>query len=257
FRTGTGVAAALDHSNVVPIHDAGEFEGQMYLVMRYVEGSDLKTLLRREGRLDPARAVAICAQIAAALDAAHAKGLVHRDVKPSNVLPDGDDHVYLSDFGLARRLGESIPSITAEPSLGTPAYASPEQVGGGDVDGRADVYGLACVLHECLTGEVPYPRTSELAVLWAHLNDPPPAIPSHPAVEPVIARALAKEPDDRYQTCAELVADAREALGLREVVVRDRKFLLVTAAGLLVALGATVAGLLLSRSNGPTRPSTA
>ncbi len=257
FLAETEAAAALEHSNVVPIHYAGEFEGQLYLVMRYVDGSDLKALLRRERRLEPARVVAICAQIAAALDAADARGLVHRDVKPSNVLLDGNDHVYLSDFGLARRLGEAVPSVVGEPSLGTPAYASPEQVAGGDVDGRSDVYALGCVLHECLTGEVPYPRTSELAVLWAHLHDPAPATPSHPALEPVVARALAKEPDDRYQTCAELVADAREALGLREVVVRDRKFLLVIAAGLLVALAATVAALLLSRGNGPPRPSTA
>jgi YVTN family beta-propeller protein len=256
FLAETEAAAALEHSNVVPIHDAGEFEGQLYLVMRYVDGSDLKALLRTEGELEPARAVAISTQIAAALDAAHAHGLVHRDVKPSNVLLDAHDHVYLSDFGLARRLGEAMPPVGGEPSLGTPAYASPEQVAGGAVDGRADVYALACVLHECLTGEVPYPRASELAVLWAHLHDPPPSVARYPELEPVMAKALAKDPDERYPTCAELVEAARGALGLRDVVVRDRKPLLMIAAGLVVALAATVAALLLVRSHGPSRPST-
>jgi serine/threonine protein kinase len=256
FLAETEAAAALEHSNVVPIHDAGEVDGQLYLVMRYVDGSDLKALLRAEGTLEPARTIGICAQIAAALDAAHANGLVHRDVKPSNVLLDGHDHVYLSDFGLARRLGEAIPPVAGEPSLGTPAYASPEQVAGGAVDARADVYAFACVLHECLTGEVPFPRTSELAVLWAHLHDPPPSVAKYPELGPVIARALAKDPGDRYRTCAELVEAAREALGLRDVVVRDRKPLLLIAAGLVVALGATVAALLLVRGHGPSRPST-
>ena len=128
FLAETEVAASLEHPNVVPIHDAGEVEGQLYLVMRYVEGRDLKTLLREEGALEPARALAICTQLAGALDTAHERGLVHRDVKPSNVLLDSREHVYLADFGLARRLTEpGLPTGQAL-SLGTPAYAAPEQI---------------------------------------------------------------------------------------------------------------------------------
>ena len=116
--------------------------------------------------------------MAQALDAAHARGLVHRDVKPSNVLLDYQEHVYLADFGLSRRLSEDAPALEATFSLGTPAYVAAEQIEGGEVDARADVYSLGCVLYECVTGEPPYPRESELAVLWAHLNDPPPRLPA-------------------------------------------------------------------------------
>src|SRR5215831_1730431 len=171
FLSETEVAASLEHPHVVPIHEAGEVGGQLYLAMRYVEGSDLKTLLREEGPLEPTRALTICAQIAGALDAAHARGLVHRDVKPSNVLLDPHEHVYLADFGLTRRLAEQ--GLPAGPglSLGTPAYAAPEQIEAGEVDGRADQYSLACLLYECLSADAPFPRESELAVLWAHLQE--------------------------------------------------------------------------------------
>jgi len=232
FLAETELAAALEHPNVVPIYDAGEVDGQLYLAMRYVEGWDLKSLLQTEGALEPKRALAICAQIAGALDAAHERGLVHRDVKPSNVLLDAKEHAYLADFGLTRRLAEQ--GLPAGPglSLGTPAYVSPEQIEGGEVDGRADLYSLGCLLYECLTGQVPFARDSELALLWAHVHEPPskpsghrPELPE--AIDAVLARALAKDPDDRYSTCAELVEAAREALGLREVMlVRDRRSLL-------------------------------
>jgi YVTN family beta-propeller protein len=262
FLSETELAASLEHPNVVPIHDAGEVEGQLYLAMRYVEGSDLKTRLHEEGMLAPPRALAICAQIAAALDAAHERGLVHRDVKPSNVLLDADEHVYLADFGLTRRLAE--PDIPAGPglSLGTPAYVSPEQIEGGEVDGRADLYSLGCLLYECLTRAAPFPRDSELAVLWAHLQEQPPKPsernPELPeALDPVIARALAKNPHDRYAGSAELVAAAREALGLRELaLVRDRRPLLLAAVGLVLTGGAIALALLLGQGGGPTRPST-
>ena len=211
--------------------------------MRYVEGSDLKTLLR-EGPLDPGRAIAICSQVAAALDAAHARGLVHRDVKPSNVLLDTQEHVYLADFGLSRRLAEQTPELEATLSLGTPAYVAPEQIEGAEVDAQADVYSLGCLLHECLTGGAPYPRESELAVLWAHLNDPPPA----PAgLEEVMAKALAKRPEERYASCTELVNAAREALGLG--TRRDRRPLVLAGAGLLVAAAALTTGLVLAFGN--------
>ncbi len=258
FLTETEIAASLEHPNVVPIHDAGELEGQLYLAMRYVEGSDLKMLLKEHGALAPERAIAICAQVAAALDAAHARGLVHRDVKPSNVLLDEGEHAYLADFGLSRRLSEQAPGLEPTLSLGTPAYVAPEQIQGEEADGRADVYSLGCLLYECLTGEAPYPRESELASLWAHLHDDPPVAAAHPALAPVIARALAKKPDDRYGTCRELVEAAREALGLREgVAVRNRVPRLLGAAGVLLALAAGLSAFFLSRTDGgPPRPST-
>ena len=263
FLAETELAASLEHPNVVPIHDAGEVDDQLYLAMRYVEGSDLKTLLREQGALEPKRAVAVCAQVAAALDAAHARGLLHRDVKPSNVLLDEQEHVYLADFGLSRRLADQ--GVTAEEglSVGTPAYVSPEQIEGREVDGRADLYSLGCLLYECLTGEVPYERDSELAVLWAHLQEraprPSERNPELPEeIDTVLAKAMAKSPHERYATCAELVEETREALGLREiVVVRDRRPLLVMSAGLLLAVAAAVAAFLLSQGgSGPARPST-
>jgi serine/threonine-protein kinase len=240
FLAESELAASLDHPNVIPIYNAGEHEGQLYLAMRYVEGSDLKALLR-EGPLDSGRAIAICSQVAAALDAAHARGLVHRDVKPSNVLLDTQEHVYLADFGLSRRLAEQAPELEATLSLGTPAYVAPEQIEGAEVDAQADVYSLGCLLHECLTGEAPYPRESELAVLWAHLNDPP---PSPPGLEDVMAKALAKRPEERYASCSELVNAAREALGLG--ARRDRRALVLAGLGVLVASGALAAGLVLT-----------
>ena len=258
FLAETELVTSLEHPNVVPIYDAGDADGRLYLAMRFVEGSDLKSLLAREGPLEPAKAVEIAAQVGAALDAAHEHGLVHRDVKPSNILLDARGHAYLTDFGLARRLGELAPSVATEVSLGTPAYASPEQISGGDVDGRADVYALGCLLYECLAGTVPYPRDSELAVLWAHLQEAPPAIPAYPQLGPVVSTALAKDRDDRYQTCGELVEAAREALGARDVVVvRDRRPVLLVAVGALVLAGALAAGLVLSLGGGgPSKPST-
>ena len=148
---------SLEHPNVVPIHDAGDIDGRLYLAMRYVEGTDLRALLRAEGALEPARALAICGQVANALDAAHAKGLVHRDVKPSNVLLDENEHVYLADFGLTRRLDEQGDPAGEGRSVGTPAYLAPEQIEGGRIDGRTDVYSLGCLLYQCLTGVPPSP----------------------------------------------------------------------------------------------------
>ena len=161
--------------------------------MRLVEGTDLRALLREQGPLDPSSALAISGQVADALDAAHAKGLVHRDVKPSNVLLDTDGHVYLSDFGLTRRLEEQGPQPGVERSLGTPAYVAPEQIDGATVDGRADVYSLGCMLYECLVGEAPFVRESRLAVAWAHLEEEPPRASLHnpvlpKAVDPVIRK---------------------------------------------------------------------
>jgi serine/threonine-protein kinase len=248
FLSESELAASLDHPNVIPIYNAGEHEGHVYLAMRYVEGSDLKALLR-EGPVDPGRAIAICSQVAGALDAAHDRGLVHRDVKPSNVLLDSQEHVYLADFGLSRRLTEQAPSVEASFSLGTPAYVAPEQIQGDDVGEGADVYSLGCLLYECLKGEPPYSRESELAVLWAHLNDPPPTLAG---LEQVTAKALAKAPQERYATCGELVEAAREGLGLTRK--RDRRPFALAAIGALVATGALATGLVLAFGNDPATP---
>jgi len=216
FARETELTMALEHPNVVPIHDAGDADGRLYLAMRLVEGTDLRALLAREGALEPARALAICGQVANALDAAHRKGLVHRDVKPSNVLLDANEHVYLADFGLTRRLEEQGALAGDGRSVGTPAYLAPEQIEGRPVDGRADVYALGCLLYECLTGSVPYGRASRLATAWAHLEEEPPkpsaARPELPAaLDAVIARALAKNPDERYESCRALAEAVLEA----------------------------------------------
>ena len=245
FLRESRLAASLEHPNVVPIHDAGEVDGRLYIAMRLVEGTDLKALLHAEGALAPARALRIVEQVAGALDAAHARGLVHRDVKPSNVLVAADDHVYLADFGLSRSLGEAGASIGAAKSLGTIDYVAPEQIRGEEVDGRADVYALGCLLHECLTGEPPFRRSSDAAVLFAHLEEEPPTLPG---LEQVTAKALAKDPDDRYQTCRELVEAARSALGLE--VKQSRWPLAVASVGITLIGAALLAFFLTGRDGG-------
>ena len=212
FAQESEIAASLDHPHVVPVLSAGEDGGRLYVVMRFVEGTDLRAAVRARGRLDPATAAAVVAQIGSALDAAHRRGLVHRDVKPANVLlADGADgpHAFLTDFGLSRHL-ESAGLTRAGTVVGTPDYLAPEQLGGsGPVDGRVDVYALGCVLHQALTGQVPFPRDTEHAKLWAHMTEPPPrptaVVPGLPAgLDEVIARALAKRPEERYATAGEL-----------------------------------------------------
>jgi protein kinase-like protein/uncharacterized protein DUF4328 len=217
------VAAAIDHPNIVPIYRAGEEHGLLYLAMRYVHAFDLRRVLEAEGRLDAGRALTILDQVARALDAAHAKGLVHRDVKPGNILLlppvlDGDpEHVYLVDFGLARSDSDDR-SITGLGSfIGTPRYAAPEQAAGEVVDGRTDGYALGCVLYECLTGRPPFPAGSSEAVLLAHLEAAPPRVTAvrpdlPPAIDLVVQRALAKAKDDRFASCRELVAAAGQAI---------------------------------------------
>jgi YVTN family beta-propeller protein len=221
FLRESELAAAIDHPNVLPVYDAGETDGVLWIAMRYVDGIDLAALLEREGPLAPEQALALGGQVAGALDAAHARGLVHRDVKPANILLAIEDgavtHAYLADFGLTRRVG-GVRRLTASGQvLGTIDYVAPEQVEGGPVDGRADQYSLGCVLFECLTGVVPFRRDSELAVLWAHVHDPPPRIAEHrpdlPAgLDEVIGRALAKAPGDRHPSCGALAGTAQAAL---------------------------------------------
>jgi serine/threonine-protein kinase len=251
FLRESKLAASLDHPAIIPIYDAGEVDGQLFIAMRYVEGSDLKELLRREGALEPARALAVLTPLAGALDFAHARGLVHRDVKPSNVLLDAEDHVYLADFGLTKSASDQSALTAAGRVMGTVDYAAPEQIEGKPVDGSADVYSLGCLLHECLSGEVPFPRDSELAVLWAHVHEPPPQVAGYPALDPVIAKALAKDPHKRYESSRALVDATRTALGLRDVVVlRDRKPLVLAAAGAAIVLAAVAAALVVSRGEG-------
>jgi len=246
FLVESELAASLDHPCVVPIYAAGEADGRLFIAMRYVEGSDLKNLLR-DGPLTAERTVGLCAQVAEALDFAHGRGLVHRDVKPSNVLLDGRDHVYLADFGLTKRLAEPR---AVEPGLfGTIEYIAPEQIRGEELDGRADVYSLGCLLCECLTGEPPFRRSTDAAVLFAHLEEQPPA---PPGLEGVIAKALAKEPEDRYGTCGELVEEAREALGIGEPRRDRRPLALATAAVVLIAAG--LLAFFLTRSGGALGP---
>ncbi len=210
FLRESRVAASLDHPNVLPIYEAGEADGQLFIAMRYVDGKDLGALLADEGTLAPERALGIAAQVAAALDAAHDEGLVHRDVKPGNVLLDSSEHAYLTDFGLTKQLGGA--STATGHVVGTFAYLAPEQIRGETVEGRTDGYALACVLYECLAGEPPFRRETEAETLWAHMQEEPPALPDYPALVPVWAKALAKTLDERYPTCRQLVDAAREAL---------------------------------------------
>jgi streptogramin lyase/predicted Ser/Thr protein kinase len=227
FLRESEIAAQLDHENVIPIFDAGEADGVLYIAMRYVEGTDLRARLKRDGALEPARALAILAQVAGALDVAHARGLVHRDVKPANVLLAGSEHVYLADFGLSKQ-ASSISGLTATGQfVGTVDYVAPEQIQGDSVDARADEYALGCVLYECLSGEPPFPRSSSIAVLWAHVEDDPPSLvatrPELPeALDAVMKRALAKNPDERFGSCRELVEAAREVIAPAAVVVPEQ-----------------------------------
>ncbi len=191
--------------------------------MRFVAGDDLQVVIRREGGLRPRRMAALISPVASALDAAHAAGLVHRDVKPANMLvdvgPGRPEHVYLSDFGLARGIRSAGGLTRAGQFLGTPDYAAPEQISGRPMDGRVDQYALACVAYELLSGVVPFRRDEAMAVLYAHLYGPPPRLTAArrdlpPAVDQVLARALAKEPEDRYDSCGAFADALREALGV-------------------------------------------
>jgi serine/threonine protein kinase len=217
------LAASLDHPHIVPVYDAGEVEQILYMAMRYVPGSDLQGMIRREGRISAHASVMILEQVAGALDVAHAAGLVHRDVKPSNVLIAGGHgaeqplHAWLGDFGLSRRMTDPAEQSTERP-LGTVHYVAPEQIRGEAVDHRADIYSLGCLLFECLTGSVPFAHTSAPAVLYAHLEAPIPTVSDlgiglPAAMDEVIAWALAKSPDDRPQRATELAQAAARALG--------------------------------------------
>ncbi len=215
--------AAVDHPHIIPVYEAGRAEDVLFIAMRFVAGDDLRVVVGREGALRPRRAAAFISPVASALDAAHAAGLVHRDVKPANMLvdvgPGRPEHVYLSDFGVARGMLSSDGLTGAGQFLGTPDYAAPEQISGRDLDGRTDQYALACVAYTLLSGSVLFRRDMPMAVLYAHLSVPPPRLtavrPELPgAVNQVLARALSKEPEDRYDSCGDFADALREAFGL-------------------------------------------
>ncbi|OBA63602.1 protein kinase [Mycobacterium sp. 1100029.7] len=216
FRREARIAASLSDPHMVPIHSYGEIDGRLYVDMRLIEGRDLLAYIReRGGRLDPHRAVAVIEQVAAALDTAHEVGLIHRDVKPSNILVTNRDFVYLIDFGLARTAADTALTQSGH-TMGTMAYMAPERFRG-MTDHRADVYALACVLYECLTGHLPYPGDTFEEQLNAHLNTPPPrasftapGVP--PALDDVVARGMAKDINHRYQTASEFAEAAKAAL---------------------------------------------
>jgi serine/threonine-protein kinase len=224
FRREARLASALTDPHVVPIHRYGEIDGQLFLDMRLVEGEDLGEVLRRDRRLSPDDAVRLVEQVASALDAAHREGLVHRDVKPSNVFltrpgsPEAPRFAYLGDFGLARNLvgtASAVLTVTGT-AVGTPDYMAPERFLGNRVDGRSDVYALACLLHECLTGDRPFVRDGLPALMHAHIHAPPPRPSSRRGVprgfDAVVARGMAKDPARRQATAGELAAETRAAL---------------------------------------------
>ena len=217
FTREARIAAALQHPNIVTVYDAGEVDGLLYLAMQYIEGLDLAAMLRRDGRLRPYRAIDVCRQVASALDAAHAMGLIHRDVKPANVLIEGRT-AFLTDFGLTKRLDGTHTDLTrAGDVVGTIHYVAPEQIEGAPVSARSDVYSLGCLLYHCLSGQVPFARDTDVAVIYAHLSEDPPRLSAvrpelASGLDAVIAKALDKSPDRRFATCADLVNAARAVI---------------------------------------------
>ena len=225
FLEESRIAASLNHPNVIPIYDMGSHDELLYIAMRYVSGTDMRQMIKKRGRILPATALFLVSQAARALDAAHRKGLVHRDVKPGNLLIErgsdeaDPDHVYLADFGITKHAVSRSGLTSTGQFLGTIDYVAPEQIRGTSVLGQADQYSLGCVLYECLTGRVPFEKDLDAAIIWAHVEETPtmptvlrPELP--PEVDQVFARVLAKRPDERYQSCREFVEAARMALGI-------------------------------------------
>jgi ABC-type branched-subunit amino acid transport system substrate-binding protein len=255
------LAASLDHPNVIPIYEAGEHDGQLYLAMRFVEGDDLRSVLDREGKLSPERILHILAQVAGALDAAHRRALVHRDMKPANVLLDVGDHAYLTDFGITKQLGGD--STDTGRLVGTLDYLAPEQIRGEPVDARTDSYALACVLYECLAGKPPFRRATEAETMWAHMQDEPAALRRHARLDPVLHKALAKDREDRYGSCGELIDAAAAALGLQTPAAARRPLVperlhrrapVILAGGLLVLAAAVGLALVAMTGGGDGDP---
>ena len=242
FVRESHVAASLDHPNILPIYEAGEADGQLFIAMRYVPGPDLAGIVAHDGPLALERTLGLIDQVASALDAAHAAGLIHRDVKPGNILvapgsAPGSDHAYLSDFGLTKHAEYSGAMTRSGQLMGSVGYVAPEQIEGRPIDRRVDVYSLGCVLYECLAGSQPYPRDTEMATLYAHVQAPPPSLAEArpelpPTVDAVIAKALAKAPDERYGSAGEL-ARALTAAAVPDAAARHltRGFLFADLRG--------------------------
>jgi serine/threonine-protein kinase len=253
FLRESRLAASIEHAGILPVYEAGELDGLLYIAMRFVDGVDLAGLVRREGPLEPRRAVALVSDLAGALDAAHARGLIHRDVKPSNALVGTDadgEHAYLVDFGITQDTTERERLTATDQLIGTADYLAPERIRGEPSDGRADIYALGCVLFECLTGEPPFGGTSEAALIYGHLEERP-RRPSEVrsqvprTLDAVVARALAKDPADRWQSGSAFRDAAREALAGAPTRRLPRLALRAAAAGVVVlAAGGAVAALL-------------
>ncbi len=225
FLEESRIAASLNHPNVIPIYDMGSQDDLLYIAMRYVSGTDLRQMIKKRGRLLPETALFLLGQAARALDAAHHRGLVHRDVKPGNLLIErgsdeaDPDHVYLADFGITKHAMSRTGLTSTGQFLGTVDYVAPEQIRGLPVAGLADQYSLGCVLYECLTGRVPFEKDLDAAIIWAHVEETPtmptilrPDLP--PEIDDVFRRVLSKQPGDRYQSCREFIDAARVALGI-------------------------------------------
>jgi serine/threonine protein kinase len=260
FAEESKIAASIEHPNVVPIYAAGEEGGVPYIAMRYVAGSDLARRVAREGRLEPAEAAALIAQVGNGLDAIHAAGLVHRDVKPANVLLSGDEgaeHAYITDFGVARNVATNSGITQTGRFVGTLDYVAPEQISGADVDARADVYALGCLLFKLLTGEVPFPKDGEAARLYAHLNDPPPAPSLHAtavpmALDDVAIRAMSKPPEDRYPSAGDLGRAALAALSGEQPTIPER----TVATGAAATRTAETISIPKAQEEAPAKPPT-
>ncbi len=253
FLRESRAAAAIDHPGVIPVYEAGDVGGQLYIAMRYVDGIDLERLLEAEGPFAPERALALVAQLAAALDAAHERGLVHRDVKPSNALVAKGDHVYLCDFGLTRQASDDKLTASGEVVAGTALYMAPETLRTGHADAASDLYSLGCVLFECLAGKPPFTGPTQAAVIFGHLEESPPRVTERRAglphaLDSVLARALEKVPEHRYPNGVELVAAVRAALAGRSPTRTRRR--LALAAGAALAVAAAGAAALLAGSSG-------
>src|SRR6266498_1209411 len=225
FLEESRIAASLNHPNVIPIYDMGSHDELLYIAMRYVSGTDMRQMIKKRGRLQPETALFLLGQAARALDTAHHRGLVHRDVKPGNLLIErgadeaDPDHVYLADFGITKHAMSRTGLTSTGQFLGTVDYVAPEQIRGTSVLGLADQYSLGCVLYECLTGRVPFEKDLDAAIIWAHVEETPtmptvlrPELP--PEIDDVFGRVLAKRPDERYGSCREFIDAARMALGI-------------------------------------------
>ncbi len=258
FVRESQMASALDHPNIIPVYDAGEADGRFFIAMRYVDGPSLKTLLEETGSLDLERALSLLAQLGSALDAAHQNNLIHRDVKPANILiarggaSSFGEHVYLTDFGVSKRVGSHSGLTATGQFIGTLSYAAPEQIEGKSVDGRADLYAVACVLYEMLAGSPPFKRDNDVALLWAHVTEPAPRLSEvrddlPPELDAAIAKGMAKSPDERQPSCAQLVAEVRAACQTRTAAGSS-----ALAATVIVEESATAAD---PGSSPPTVPS--